>query len=380
MQVYQQRYQIIHIIGWWISCFCIFLFFTFSPCIAQEQSIGIDVSSKIVESNQNFSVSVYDASIQNGTPYLVDVTIFFDDVYYQLSSENENRELILTAPEVFYNKTYEIQAYYKDQSANASILVIPSNNFPLNDLVITVESYTIRAYEEFSILVTDKNGQAIENVLVIIEESPASQGSGITNNHGKVFLIAPNEDTITIRAEKQGYEPVTKTMNVLVENDLFHQFITYPYTPIIGSIMVLIGVICYVTVRNIRKGKHLYFTINTNHKDHSIQQSSLQERSNSWDKSRLSLSNTTRQNTPQIEEIFMQAPSSKKITDIKDRKTKISNSSHRWFHMENKKQKENPNIILKPSSETWIQSTDDIHKKIDAVLADQEKKSKDPLI
>ena len=48
--------------------------------------------------------------------------------------------------------------------------------------------------------------------------------------------------------------------------------------------------------------------------------------------------------------------------------------------MEIKRQKENSNTILKPSSETWIQSTDDIHKKIDEVLADQEKKSKDSLI
>jgi hypothetical protein len=378
MHTFQKRNRSIYSIGWLICLLCFLLLFAVSSCMGQGQSIGLDVSPMIVESNQNFSVSVYDSSIQNGTPYLVDVTILFNDVYYTISSENEDGELILTAPEVIVNRTYQIIAYYENQSVNTSILIIPSSNTTLNDLVITADTYAIEAYDEFSILITDKNGKPIENVLVVIEQSPVSQGSGITDRFGKVVLIAPNTDTITIRAEKQGYEPVEKTMNVIVKNDMLHQILAHPFTPIMLSLIVLIGVICFVSISNMKKRKRSNDKVNTDY--HSVDRISAQERHNLLSTSRSILSNHTRQKTPQIEEILIQKSPTKKITHIEEIQPKIPRSSHRWFHMQDKKQKEKADEQKAHSSEPWIQSTEEIHRKIDAVLAEKENKSKRPFI
>jgi len=372
MQRNQQGFQFLS----WKGLTCVFIIFSllyvFSPCCAQESSIGIDVAPKVVESNQNFSVSVYDPSIQNGSPYLVDVTILFNKEYFQILPDNENGEITLTAPEVLVNKTFYIEAFYEELQTNTSILVIPNKTHPETDLVITTDTYVVEAYEDFSILITDKNGKPIENVLVIIEESSASKGSGITNAFGKVELSAPNVEIITIRAEKIGYESAMKTINVKIKGNFIQQILSHPYTPIIGSIIGLIGVICYVTLSNFKKTNPRTKTLKKiNQKQHTYTQSA--QRQNKTLKSSGEYgSNIPKKSKQQIEEIHITNPVSKKITQIDTKNCQIISPSHRWFNKQNKKQNKQQKMNQGTRSKSFVQGTEDIHKKIDAVLAKKE--------
>ena len=71
-----------------------------------------------------------------------------------------------------------------------------------------------------------------------------------TNENGRVFLIAPNKDTITINAKKNGYNGTTEILRVRIQKDTLNGILTHPYTPIIGSMIVLISIIIYVTYSN----------------------------------------------------------------------------------------------------------------------------------
>jgi len=92
---------------------CIALIIPICTGLAEESSIMIiDLHPTIVSSGENFSVSVYDPTIHNGTPYLVDVTIEFNGDYYEITDESPGAELILTAPLVTTKKTYLIASFF----------------------------------------------------------------------------------------------------------------------------------------------------------------------------------------------------------------------------------------------------------------------------
>jgi hypothetical protein len=185
----------------------------------QESSIIVEITPSIVESNQTFSVSVFDPNIQIGTPYLVNVTILFNNQYYQITPFLENGALLLTAPEVHTNKTYLIQAFTSTKTGNSTIQVIPQQNKQFTELVIITNSFIINSYEEFTILVTDKSGQPIPNVIVTIQQSSGKKVTAITDINGRTRLTAPNKETITIIAEKQGYNMAARTLQIITQDD-----------------------------------------------------------------------------------------------------------------------------------------------------------------
>jgi len=191
-------------------------------------------------------------------------------------------------------------------------------------------------------------------------------------------LTAPNDDTITIRAEKIGYKPANKTMNVVIENDFIQQVLSHPYTPIIGSIIVLIGVICFVTISNIQKSKQRRIILERKNPSRQTYDKSKQKQSESLKYAEKPGSNIPKKsNQQQIEEIHIASPLTKKITQIDTKKCKTTTPSHRWFNKQNTKHHKQQKKNQDSRSEPIAHGPEDIHKKIDAVLAKKEKKSKD---
>jgi hypothetical protein len=81
---------------------------------------------------------------------------------------------------------------------------------------------------------------------------------------------------------------------------------------------------------------------------------------------------------PQIEEILINKHPAKKTTNLTTAKPRHSPHSHRWFHTKSKREKEKPSMTQKSSSDPLMKESDDIHKKIDAVIAKKETESKKP--
>jgi len=325
---------------------------------ADENLIILDVSPTIVESETNFTVSVYDPDILVGTPYLSDVNILFDNIFYKITPQHENGEIIIKAPKVLVNKTYLIEAFTINQSGNITITVIPSRNPQINELVITPDSYTIDALKEFSVLVTDKNGQAIENATVIIQDSNDLANTAKTNENGRVFLIAPNKDTIIINAQKNGYNDSTEILWVRIQKDTLNGILTHPYTPIIGSMILLICVIIYVTFSNKFTKKKIYLQNFNKIKPKKKKQNQLFPKS-------LMKNEKIKKNV--VADGGIVKPIEKEAS-IYETDSRNKRESFKWFEPTNDLQKGQK----QKKKEKCLQITDDLHKKIDKVLEKQE--------
>ena len=186
---------------------------------SQSDQLIIEITSDSYEpieeiyEQETFIVSVFVLG-EGGIPsYQTDVIIQFDKNSYQIPFDSEDPEIIINAPEVTKNTDYVIQASKNGYNSSSTILTVLDKI----QLVIIADSYTVEAGKQFSILVTDKDGQQISDVTVGIE-SVSGQGSiATTNENGRVWLTAPQDrNEINIIAQKQGYKdsiPVTLGVN-----------------------------------------------------------------------------------------------------------------------------------------------------------------------
>ena len=114
---------------------------------AQEKQLIIDVTKEVYES-ENFSVSVYDPNLENASPYLINVLIEFDGKQYNITENDENREIILAAPQISKDAIFTITASKTGyESATTNISVIKKETQNESQLVITPDGsiYTIDA-------------------------------------------------------------------------------------------------------------------------------------------------------------------------------------------------------------------------------------------
>jgi len=241
----------------------LFLLFFFSyKCVSDESSIMIiDLNPTIVYSRENFSVSVYDPSIQNSTPYLVNVTIEFNGAYYEITDDTPGGELQLTAPLVTSKTTYDIFAYKQGyEPTNTTLFVEPS---PSYQLVITVGSYEVDAKKAFSVLVTDENANPMQGATVLIQGQSGSGSQDTTDQAGIATLIAPNIEEIHLVAFKQNYTQATKTIWVRTTPGFFESLFSNPLFPVFLAVVILIAAILYVQLSKylFKKPKDIkYFT------------------------------------------------------------------------------------------------------------------------
>jgi hypothetical protein len=351
---------------------------------AEEKTSIIDVYPKSVIDGQNFSISVYDPSIKNTTPYLINVTILFNDNFYKITEYHENGELILIAPSVLTQTIFKINAYKEGYvESNTTIIINPSEPTDSYQLVITMSTYSINAHEEFTVLVTDEYANPIEDVTVGIQGYSSEGSVANTDEDGYAALIAPNKDEIIIVAQKQDYNDSIKNLWINTKPGLIDTILRDSNTPIIGALVVLIIVIIFVSKKYKKeplsnkkisksflnnnlgdKKKVLYYRAELNARsEEPINNINLKSNLKIEEKERQSI-----QETDHKKETHFQKQ------EIKQNKKQNIIFKKSWFNetndLQNKTGQKNE-ISLKNN---WYEGKEDIFKKIDKKLKERDKK------
>lgn len=229
------------------------------------QRLIIQVEEEVIE-GQTFKVSVLDEdAIGNTTPWLVNVTILFYGIEYQITEEDEDGEKNIRAPEVSKDIYYQISASKDGYESNKTYILV--KNKP--QLIVTPQDLIIEADKKFWVKITEdtENGKVVSGVKVWIQSDPNDQEE-YTGEDGIVYLNSPTDrDSITLRATKEGYEDGSKSIKVEIPPNLLEILLNNPYFPIIIAIILLISVIIFV---NIRQRKNIYDRAHEISKDKTI--------------------------------------------------------------------------------------------------------------
>ncbi len=366
-------------------------FHFFTPTILASPDMEIEVLPPQPVSQQNFTISVYNPTLANVTPYLTDVVIRFQQTNYTITDILPNRELVLTAPQVNIPTQYTIEAYkegYND--TNKTITIMPDSADPAH-IIITVINDTIIANSYFNLRITDEYNTPIQNATVSIQNHNDKDSDGLTNESGYIRLRAPNKQEIQILAQKEGYQDDTTTIWVETTQDSFTQFLTDPFTPILIAILILIGSILYVSLKNknllpssipsqiTSKKEGNTQTKEAYHHD-SIKPIKKENRKTLRDFQKINHSTLS----PKIEEINIAKPRSRKDIIHLDHKPQNTSSQkpikqhHQWFsEKETIDEKVDELLSKKAPKETkddWFKGTDSLKNRIDSTITQKQKK------
>lgn len=351
----------------------------------EDDGLIIEINPKTIISGSNFSISVYDPNIKNGTPYLVNVTIEFNNNFYEITPESETGEIIIAAPTVLFNTSYTIYAYAPYKTANTSIIIQPLPDDSTNELIITITTYTLIAENSFTVIVTDQTGKPIENVQISLLISSGAIEQVQTDSEGRAQLTAPNEESIVIYAQKQGYQDDYKKTDVRIKHELIDYIITHKYTPIAIAVLILISSILYVSVlRPHIKKKPRIKTLKTEQpKTTKITKPQKQPPSPKIE--------TKKEPTPakpidsKIEEIHIKSkqpteqPISLQQKTVEPKTEQPKTTGHQWFKHSKEPDKETQKSFSpqeKKPKEQWFEGTNDIQKKIDKKLKEKDEQNK----
>lgn len=376
------------------ASFIIVLFFslcvTLSVSPMQSSSIMvIDLEPSVVVSGTNFSVSVYDPTIHNMTPYLVDVTIEFNGEYYEITEDTPGGELTLTAPLVTSKKQYLIAAFKEGyEPTNTTLTVDPS---PSNQLVITVGSYEVDAKKPFSVLVTDEDAEPIANATVWIQGETSQETRDVTNSEGFAILRAPNKQELVIVAQKNGYLDATKNIWVKTNPSFIDSLLSNPLLPVILAVVVLGIVIVYVQVskqRNISSGffdARIKKSIPDGKKKNQTKKTIPSSPSRTKETRKKQHTNTITSEKRKVEEPIKKE-SFQTITDSpsqqnhrEKKKETVAPHQHKWFDDSSAVEQKVDDLTQKKEKEVsnqWFSKKQTIEDEIDASLQKKQKKDK----
>lgn len=224
----------------------LFMYLSTNIAISEKLDISItDLNGKEINEileNKHFKVSVLDID-QPGTPYVLNVTIIFDELPYTIV--DESAELTLQSPQVDSDRIYQIYALKEGyESSNKTIFVL--NNVTKYLVIITDD--VVDAGRIFSVYVKNENGDPVPNVLVGIENNWEERDE--TDSDGRAWLTAPDDqEEITILAQKDKYTQVKHKIRVNIEEHWLTTFLNSPTFPIIIALFILMVVIIYVNQR-----------------------------------------------------------------------------------------------------------------------------------
>lgn len=226
-----------------------FLFFIL-PQSTATSTLEIEVLPTQPISGQNFTISVYDPTIVNETPYLSDVTIVFANKTYIITDQHANRELTLTAPLVHVPTFYSIEAFKDSYNEKNKTITIQPATSSSPHLMITLISDNVNADEFFTLKITDELNNPITNATVSIQNQQDEETDGITNETGIITLRAPNQQEITVLAQKEDYMEDTIKIWVKTKKDATTAFLSHPFVPVASAALILIIAIIFVTINN----------------------------------------------------------------------------------------------------------------------------------
>lgn len=223
--------------------------------LAQGKQLEIIITNlsneEIIEiyEEESFKVSVLDPESEEPTPFLADVTIEFNDLYYQI---NDTRELILQAPEVDQDTSLTLKASKIGyNSTNFSINILNKDAKKLD--IIPLDGWTVDAGQKFSVMVVDEQGNYVNDAYVAVKNFGETKK---TKDKGIATLITPSdEESIGIIAQKDGYEQKEISLEVNIVPPWWIEFINSQYFPIVIAVIFLLFAIVYV---NNRQKKSIY--------------------------------------------------------------------------------------------------------------------------
>ncbi len=367
------------------SClFIVFCFFFISVSLTHADELKqmqFDIN-ETVQSGQNFTVSIFEINMSNEsiTPYLIDVTIIFNNNTYLIPPDDDG-ELTLIAPYVMKNTSYEIEAQKQNyQTITTSILVTPYKPTDSKRLIITPEEFTVDAEKQFIVTIYDETGMVIEGATVGIQDMAGEESVTISNELGRAVLIAPNKNKISLIAQKQGYQDATETIWINTNAQVFLTFYKNPITPIIIAVVILLAVVLYVRFK-IQPGQSLPVS---KRKDYQLLDEEKKERKQSEPKESIRF----QRKQAKIEEIRItkNQPSKEIIPIHRSKDTSSASSYHKrkktdTYYEGNQALAYTIDKITKSADEIkkdkWFEGTDDIQEKIDRALREKQKKEKE---
>ncbi|MCK5635773.1 MAG: hypothetical protein KAH91_00010 [Thermoplasmatales archaeon] len=330
--------------------------------LAEESQLDIIITdindeeiSEIYE-NEHFIVSVVDKS-QEGTPYLINVTIEFNGLPYTI---DDSAEITLQAPEVDTNRAFVIYATKEGyNSSNKSIEIL--NTIP-KKLDISTDYDVVDGGDLFSVFVKDEEGNPVIEALVGIENIWEERSE--TDDDGRAWLTAPeDEDTITILAQKDGYDQDEITIRVNIEKPWWIIFIYSPYFPIILAVIFLLIVIIFV---NNRQKKSVFKRASEISKEKTMNRYDMNKKDTPAEENKENLDNpSTIKDTvrikpdrdPKVEEIRISRPRKKKeiiaVEPEEDETEKVIKKKN-----------------LQRRDYDWFEGTEDIRYKIDKLTGE----------
>lgn len=370
-----------------LSFFLLSLLSLTFPLVDASFQMKIEVLPPQPISGQNFTISVYDPTIINDSPYLIDVNVTFEQMNYMITKKSPNRELELTAPDVYVPTAYTIFASksgYND--TNKTIIILPVGTGSPH-IVITVISETIIADTLFTLKVTDEFNNPIENATVSIQNQQSKETDGLTNETGHITLRAPNQQEINILAQKEGYEEDEVNLWVRTTTDTTTALLSHPVTPIIIAIGILICTIIFVNIKNRRKISKPKLSLNNTKKKNYFTDSKPNIKkplkTAETKKETYELKPSTQIQSSKIEEIHITKPHVQKAvlqvnSKTNEQPTLTHNKSHQWFS-ENETIEQKVDDILSERStvketEKWFEGTASLRDAIDTTVKQKQKK------
>lgn len=370
----------------WILLLLLLISSQGSRIVDASKTMYIEVESSAIVSGEVFSVSIYDPTIQNETPYLTNVVFIFNEETYQIPIDDENGEILIKAPSVLVNTTFVIEAYKEGYDpANTTIHILARETEPSYELHITLlnDEKTIKSFQEFTILVTDLLGNPIQGATVYAQESNQKEQFYITDINGTATLTAPNNNEITLITNKNGYEQGQLVISVTTQPAITDELLNHPYTPIALAALTLITVIIYVT-----RKKRFHNDRISNIPFKNIQKTMKQE--NTINTKGELLNSPTKNNDrekiherkyPKIEEIHISSDYKTKeiisLSENKNYKELKTFEKHRWFEKTSEVEKKVDTLkepIKDENTEKWFVGTDSLRRKIDETLQEKDKK------
>lgn len=350
-------------------------------------------------SGQNFTVSVYDPKIVDETPYLTDVTIIFQNESYEITDDLPNRELVLSAPPVQYPTSFIINAIKNSyNTTNTSVTIIPVSSSPAHLVITLIDDNTIESDELFTLKITDEYNIPIQNATVSIQNVQNDHSDGLTNETGFITLQAPNQQEITILAQKDNYQDDALTLWIETKQDTTTALLSHPMVPVFIAFCILIASIIFVTLKNKKSlnKKRMKKPNNIKSEKFIVQSKKTLTNHSNFDKSQklkpLPFSQKTlRTSSPKIEEINITKPKSEQKTmriqsnnktenNVLQRKSGQQHSEHQWFTSQDSVESQVDEILSKKDSKTkkndWFEGTDSLRDVIDITIKQKQKKKK----
>jgi len=381
----------------------IILFFIFSLVLfilpsSYASTMIIEVLPSQPTGGQNFTISVYDPNITDDTPYLTNVQLKFLNNTYFITDDLENRELQLSSPTVHYPTTFTIQASKEDyNTTNTTITILPASTLPPHLVITLIEDQSLTADAIFTIKVTDEYNTPIQNATVSIKNIQTAQSDGLTNQTGYITLKAPNQQEITILAQKEGYQDDSFDIWIETKQDTTTTLLSHPMTPVLIAFCILIGSIIFVTLKNNKQ--IIKKTVRKQTKSTSKKNSlAIENVSKSQQTKPESISSAQKKSidksidySPKIEEIHIKKyKPEQKIMHVESKDTKKPDSSqlhsshkhteHQWFNSSDSVESQVDQILLENNSKTkkndWFEGTESLRNVIDSTIKQKQKKKK----